>query len=387
MSTPHPIPSTPYSRANPFLAHVTSNEALSGAGSLKDTRHVVVSLKDSGIAFVPGDSLGVFPRNLPRVVDELMPIAGLDPAEEMVQPNGEKLSLREVLMNQFILNRASKKFVKALVDKLPEGAKKTELAALLANDEEINKYLFTRDYTDVLLEYPAKFTSAEFLPLVNKIAPRLYSIASSLKAHPGEVHLTVAVVNYETHGRIKYGLASGFLAHGQKCNEDTIPVFIQSTKHFHMPPPDADMIMVGPGTGIAPFRAFLQERAVDGCKGRNWLFFGDQQAKHDFLYEAEFKKMLESGHLTRLDTAFSRDQEQKIYVQNRMEESGAEMWKWLQSGAYFYVCGDAKRMAKDVHATLIKIAEVHGGLTADAAKEYIEVTLSKTEKRYLKDVY
>jgi sulfite reductase (NADPH) flavoprotein alpha-component len=277
--------------------------------------------------------------------------------------------------------------VKAVVEKLPEGTKKQVLAEIVGNPETLEDYVFTRDYTDVLNEYPVQFTAAEFLPLTNKIAPRLYSIASSPKAHPGDVHLTVAVVKWNTHGRQKYGIASGYLAHGQELNRDEIPVYVQATKHFHMPSPDAPLIMVGPGTGIAPFRAFLEEREIEGAKGKNWLFFGDHRRANDFLYEAELLELQRKGVLTRLDTAFSRDQAEKIYVQNRMQENAAELWKWLQEGAYLYVCGDAKRMAKDVHQMLITIAQEQGGLSPEAAMEYIEVTLGKTEKRYLKDVY
>jgi len=381
-------PSTPsvHNRANPFKARITANYSLTGEGSNKDTRHIVINLGASGIHYVPGDSLGVIPRNFPQTVDDLLPHLGLDPATPVEQPTGA-VALRDLLINQYILNRVSKKFVKAVLERLPEGEKKTKLAEIVGNEEAFDDYVFTRDYTDVLIEYPVAFAAQEFLPLANKIAPRLYSIASSPKAHPGEVHLTVAVVKYHTHGRDKYGIASGYLGHGQELNKDEIPVYIQPTKHFHMPAKDANIIMVGPGTGIAPFRAFLEERAIEGAMGKNWLFFGDQKKSTDFLYEAEFLDMQRKGVLTRLDTAFSRDQAEKIYVQNRMTENGAELWKWLQEGAYFYVCGDAKRMARDVHQTLIDIAQKHGGMTPEAAKEYIEVTFAKTEKRYLKDVY
>jgi sulfite reductase (NADPH) flavoprotein alpha-component len=381
-----PTPPSVHNRANPYKARLIANYSLSGAGSNKDTRHLVVHLGSSGISYVPGDSLGVVPRNFPQAVDELLPHLGLAPDTTVEQPAGA-MPLRDVLIHQHILNRVSKKFVKAVLEKLPEGTKKTALAEIVGNEEALDDYVFTRDYTDVLVEYPVSFAVAEFLPLANKIAPRLYSIASSPKAHPGEVHLTVAVVKYNTHGRDKYGIASGFLAHGQELNKDEIPVYIQPTKHFHMPAPDAAMIMVGPGTGIAPFRAFLEEREIEGAKGKNWLFFGDQKKGSDFLYEAQFLDLQQKGVLTRFDTAFSRDQAEKIYVQNRMQENGAELWKWLQEGAYFYVCGDAKRMAKDVHQMLITIAQEHGGLSPEKAKEYIEVTFAKTEKRYLKDVY
>lgn len=381
-------PTTPsvHNRANPFKARITANYSLTGEGSNKDTRHVVVHLGESGINYVPGDSLGVIPRNFPQLVDDLLPHLGLEPSTPVEQPTGA-VALRDLLINQYILNRVSKKFVKALLEKLPEGEKKKQLAGIVGNEEAFDDYVFTRDYTDVLAEYPARFTAPEFLPLANKIAPRLYSIASSPKAHPGEVHLTVAVVNYTTHGRVKYGMASGYLGHGQDLNKDEVAVYIQPTKHFHMPAPDANIIMVGPGTGIAPFRAFLEHRAIEGATGKNWLFFGDQKRATDFLYEKEFLEMQKKGVLTKLDTAFSRDQAEKIYVQDRMQESGAELWKWLQEGAYFYVCGDAKRMARDVHQKLIDIAQQYGGLSPEAAKEYIEVTFAKTEKRYLKDVY
>jgi sulfite reductase (NADPH) flavoprotein alpha-component len=381
-------PTTPavYNRANPYKARITANYSLSGPGSNKDTRHIVVHLGASGINYTAGDSLGVIPRNPSQAVDELLPHLGLDPATPVEQPGGPA-ALRDLLIHQYVLNRVSKKFVKAVLERLPEGQKKTQLAEIVGQDEAFDDYVFTRDYTDVLVEYPVSFTAHEFLPLANKIAPRLYSIASSPKAHPGEVHLTVAVVNYTTHGRPKLGLASGYLGYGQPLNVDDLPVYIQPTKHFHMPAPDAKMIMVGPGTGIAPFRAFLEERIIEGAKGPNWLFFGDQKKADDFLYEAEFAEMHRKGVLTRFDAAFSRDQAEKIYVQDRMRENGAELWKWFQEGAYFYICGDAKRMARDVHQMLIAIAQEHGGMNPEAAKEYIEVTLAKTEKRYLKDVY
>ena len=384
MSTPT-APSV-HNRANPFKARITANYSLTNEGSNKDTRHIVVNLGASGINYTPGDSLGVIPRNPAGLVDELLPHLGVDPATSIEQPAGP-MSVRDVLIHQYALNRVSKKFIKAVLERQPEGEKRQKLAEIVGNDEAFDDYIFTRDYVDVLVEYPTPFTAQEFLPLANKIAPRLYSIASSPKAHPGEVHLTVAVVTYHTHGRQKHGLASGFLAYGQQQNLDELPVYIQPTKHFHMPAPDAAMIMVGPGTGIAPFRAFLEERMIDGAKGKNWLFFGDQKKATDFLYEAEFLDMQRKGVLTRFDTAFSRDQVEKVYVQNRMQENGAELWKWLQEGAYFYVCGDAKRMARDVHQMLITIAQEHGGLSPEAAKEYIEVQFAKTEKRYLKDVY
>ena len=388
MSTPS-APSAPsaYSRTNPFPARLTENRVLSKAGSTKDTRHIVVDITGSGLVYNAGDSLGVFAQNPPEVVDEIIGLLGLNPEAIVPSPKGEA-SLRTALLSGCILNRSNKKFVKAIAEKLPAGERKDSLAAIVANEEDLEDFVHTRDYVDVLLEYPGvHLTSEEFIALVNKTAPRLYSIASSGTAHPTHVHLTVAIVRYETHGRKKKGLASGYMADHSPIGEPVVPVFVQPTRHFHLPAADVPIIMVGPGTGIAPFRAFLQERKATGAKGRNWLFFGDQTKSGDFLYEEEFDAYQKEGLLTRLDTAFSRDQVEKIYVQNRMLENGAEIWKWFQEGAHFYVCGDAKRMAKDVHQALITIAEQHGGLDREKATEYIEVTFAKTEKRYLKDVY
>ena len=218
-------------------------------------------------------------------------------------------------------------------------------------------------------------------------APRLYSIASSLDAHPGEVHLCVGIVRYEAHGRKRSGLATGFLADHAKLNVRDIPIYVQEARHFHLPEDAArDVIMIGPGTGVAPFRAFLEQRILEGAKGRHWLFFGEQHRATDYLYGEEFERWHKAGQLQRLDLAFSRDQAEKIYVQTRMKEHGREIWDWVQGGAYIYVCGDAKRMAKDVHQMLIEIAREEGGMSDDAAA-YVNDTLMKKERRYLRDVY
>ena len=261
---------------------------------------------------------------------------------------------------------------------------------IVDNDEVLADYVYSRDYVDALTEFDeAKFESPDvFISQLSPIPPRLYSIASSLAAHPDEVHLCIAIVRYETHGRKKTGLCSGFFADHAELNQRNIPIYVQESRHFRLPKDGArDIIMVGPGTGIAPFRAFLEQRSADGATGRNWLFFGEQHRASEFFYEDEFTAMQKKGVLTRLDTAFSRDQAEKIYVQHRMKENGKELWAWLQGGAYFYVCGDAHRMAKDVHQALIDIAREHGGLSPEAAAEYVNVTLMKTDKRYLRDVY
>jgi sulfite reductase (NADPH) flavoprotein alpha-component len=383
------VVASPYSRTNPFKAKITENRPLSKTGSEKDTRHFIVSLEGSGLAYNPGDSLGVLPKNAPGLVDETLAAFGLTGAETLPgSAPGTTTTVREVFSTALTLNRAGRKFVKALVEKLPPGPAKDGLAALIADEAKLDEYVFTRDYVDILKEFPGlTFTAEEAVGLMVKLQPRLYSIASSHKAHPGEVHLTIAVVNYTTHGRKKYGVATGYLAEVAKVNEPEVGVYVQPTKHFHLPPPDKDIIMCGPGTGIAPFRAFLEERAVTGATGKNWLFFGEQRKAYDFYYEEEFASYQAKGVLTKLDVAFSRDSDKKVYVQDRIRENGAEVWKWFQSGAYFYICGDAKRMAKDVENTLIEVAKIHGGLSDEAAKEYITVTFAKTEKRYLKDVY
>jgi sulfite reductase (NADPH) flavoprotein alpha-component len=297
----------------------------------------------------------------------------------------EDANLHETLATSAILNRVGKKFVKTVAEKA-SGPSRDKLQAICADEKKLDEYVFDRDVVDVLHDAPGVHLEPSEIPgLLNKIAPRLYSIASSPDHRRGEVHLTVALVQYTSHGRNKRGLASGYLA--DLPDQAKVPVYVQPTRHFHLPPADKDIIMVGPGTGIAPFRAFLQHRAQHGHTGRNWLFFGDQHAKSDFLYGDEFSAAQKAGHLHKLCTAFSRDQSEKIYVQHRMEQEGAELWKWLESGAYFYVCGDAKRMAKDVHAALLQIVAHHGGKNPEQADEWVSVTFAKTEKRYLKDVY
>ena len=369
-------PATPtFSRNNPFSSQLKENRCLKQKGSSKDTRHIVIELGSSGPTYTCGDSLGVLPRNPDSLVREFTQRLGLH----------EDAALHETIATSAVLNRVGKKFVKAVAEKAT-GTARDKLQAICADEKKLDEYVFDRDVVDVLHDAPGVHLEPSEIPnLLNKIAPRLYSIASSPDHRPGEVHLTVALVQYKSHGRTKRGLASGYLA--DLSGTTSIPVYVQPTRHFHLPAPDRDIIMVGPGTGIAPFRAFLQHRARHGHTGRNWLFFGDQHAKTDFLYADEFSDAQKAGHLHKLSTAFSRDQADKIYVQHRMEEEGAELWRWLQNGAFFYVCGDAKRMAKDVHAALIKIAAQHGGKTPEQAEEWVSVTFSKTEKRYLKDVY
>jgi len=374
-ATPTPTSAPTFNRNNPFSSKFRENRRLNQHGSSKDTRHIVIELGSDGPTYVCGDSLGVVPRNPESLVREFTEKLGLH----------EDANLHETLATSAILNRVGKKFVKTVAEKA-SGPSRDKLQAICADEKKLDEYVFDRDVVDVLHDAPGVHLEPSEIPgLLNKIAPRLYSIASSPDHRRGEVHLTVALVQYTSHGRNKRGLASGYLA--DLPDQAKVPVYVQPTRHFHLPPADKDIIMVGPGTGIAPFRAFLQHRAQHGHTGRNWLFFGDQHAKSDFLYGDEFSAAQKAGHLHKLSTAFSRDQSEKIYVQHRMEQEGAELWKWLENGAYFYVCGDAKRMAKDVHAALLQIVSRHGGKTPEQADEWVSVTFAKTEKRYLKDVY
>jgi sulfite reductase (NADPH) flavoprotein alpha-component len=385
-----PVVASPYSRKNPFLAELVRHDRLTGAGSLKDTRHFVLSLAGSGLTYKPGDSLGAFGRNPPELVDDLVRLLGFDAYGAVNDPRGQPTTFRQALLQDYTVNRANRKMMAALAERIPQGEQRNRLMELVDNTDALSEYIHTRDYVDILKDFnEARFGSAaEFLSQLSPVVPRLYSIASSLQAHPGEVHLCITVVRYETHGRAKKGLASGFFADHSNMFVKNIPVYVQESRTFRLPADGAtDIIMCGPGVGLAPFRAFLEQRALDGATGRNWLFFGDQRRATDFLYGNELLEYQRKGTLHRLDLAFSRDQPHKIYVQHRMLEQASELWSWLQAGAYFYVCGDARHMAKDVHQALIDIAQKQGGLSPEAAADYVNVTLMKVEKRYLRDVY
>ena len=383
-------PGSPYNRKHPFFAELTRHEHLTQPRSEKDTRHFVLQLADSGITYIPGDSLGVFAQNPPALVEEVISLLGFDPETPVKNPRGELSPLRQVLAREYILNRANRKIMGGLSERIPQGEQRNRLMEIVDNGEVLSDYIYSRDYVDILREFDeAQFESAEaFLEQLSPVVPRLYSIASALRAHPGEVHLCISIVRYETHNRQKKGLCSGYFADHAELFVKNIPIYVQETRSFRLPADGAtDIIMVGPGTGIAPFRAFLEQRTLEGATGRNWLFFGEQHRATDFLYGEEFLDYQRRGKLTKLELAFSRDQPHKIYVQHRMMENAREIWAWLQNGAYFYVCGDAKRMAKDVHQALIAIAQLQGGLSAEAASEYINTTLMRTERRYLRDVY
>jgi sulfite reductase (NADPH) flavoprotein alpha-component len=373
-----------WSKKNPFPARLLANRLLNGEGSGKEVRHYEISLANSGLSYEVGDALGVMPANCGDLVGEILAALGCDGEEAVKTPEGVETSLRHALVHQYDIARPSTDLLQAAAAR---GAAGGELAALLdpARKDDLKKFLWGREVIDVIAGLTKPFTAVELIALLKKLQPRLYSISSSPKAHPDEVHLTIAAVRYDGHGRTRKGVCSTFLA--DRCSDSTpVPVFVQTSHGFRLPADgNVPVIMCGPGTGIAPFRAFLEERLAVGAKGKNWLLFGDQKRATDFLYQEQLEGWVADGHLARLDLAFSRDQAEKIYVQNRMLENSAELFSWLEGGAHFYVCGDASRMAKDVDAALHQIAETAGGLSKEAATEY--VARLKSEKRYQRDVY
>lgn len=371
-----------YSKKRPFPSVVLRNYNLNGPGP-KQTNHVEISLEGSELSYEVGDALGVYPENPEEVVDEI--IAALPfRAGEVPTSTGEEVDLREALIHHYDIGNINK----PLIEKWQKRSGSPYLRALVEADDRTQweDFCWGRDLIDLVLNFPADFTDGEdFVSILKKLQPRLYSIASSPKAHPGEVHLCVGIVRYDSHGRKRGGICSTYL--GDRLKDDTRPgVYLHHNNAFRLPADgNVPVIMVGPGTGIAPFRAFLEERKAVGAKGRNWLFFGNPHEKSDFLYKDELEDFLKDGTLSRMDLAWSRDQKEKIYVQNLMLKEGAEFWKWLQEGAAFYVCGDASRMAKDVDAALLTIARDHGKLSEEDASAYISQL--KKDKRYLRDVY
>jgi sulfite reductase (NADPH) flavoprotein alpha-component len=377
-------PTALYSRKNPFPAKLKKNRKLTAEGSAKDTRHFEIDLADSGLAYEVGDSLGVFPTNNPDLVEEILRVLGFSGEEPVTDPNGNTVSIREALTRSYVITEKDKKLLAAIAEKDPTAAHFIPMTTPEGR-AELEAYVWGREVIDPLLAHPAaKFTPEEFVKCLRKLQPRLYSIASSQKANPTEVHLTVAAVRYETHGRKREGVCSTFLS--DRADNAPVPVFVHTAKHFRVPEdPSIHAIMVGPGTGIAPFMAFLQERKATGATGKNWLFFGDQKSSTDFLYREELESWVSEGVLHKLSTAFSRDQAEKVYVQHRMLEEAEELYEWLQQGGYFYICGDASRMAKDVDTALHQVVEKAGGKSPEEAAAYVEEL--KKSKRYRKDVY
>ncbi len=373
-----------YSKRNPFPATIKRVVKLNAEGSEKDTRHVEISLQGSGMEYKVGDALGVVPQNCPDEVDALINVLNLDGSAAVTIPKEGSMPLREALIHKLDVSKPTKSLMQWLHDKT--GSEWVEELLQAENKEKYNEYIWGKEILDVLNELPTVDTTAEeWIEQLKPLQPRLYSISSSPNAHPEEVHITVGVVKYETEGRLHHGVCSGFLARLVE-EGSTVPVYISPSKNFGLPEDhEKPIIMVGPGTGIAPFRAFLEERRMSGNPGKNWLFFGNPHQDSDFLYREEIERMMNEGVLTKMDTAFSRDQDQKLYVQNRMVERAREIYEWLEEGGYFYVCGDAKRMAKDVHEALHTIAQTAGGMSEEEAADYIQRL--QAEKRYQRDVY
>ena len=373
-----------YHRDHPFEAELKEKRVLTQDVSSKLTLHMSFSLVGSDLSYEAGDALAVLPKNDPDLVAEILQKAKLTGEEPVELPKSGSRSISDALLNALQVTRLSRK----LVDAYAHAGEVKMLLGLLKPEQQthLDEYIYDRGLIDLLTEYPDVITNApQLADMLAKLVPRLYSISSSPKAHLGEVHATVAVVRYRSHNRERGGVCSTMFADRTSIG-GRLPVYVQQNKKFRLPAdPDAPVIMIGPGTGIAPFRGFLHERCAAGAKGRNWLFFGERSAATDFLYREELEQMSASGLLTRLDTAFSRDQAHKIYVQDRMVEHGAELYAWLAEGASIYVCGDASRMAKDVDLALHKVIEQHGARDEEGAKEYVQ-TLHET-KRYHRDVY
>ncbi|WP_421665140.1 sulfite reductase subunit alpha [Pantoea agglomerans] len=368
-------------KSNPYAAALITNKRLSGEQSAKDIRHFEFDLSDSGLKYEAGDALGVIPVNEPSLVSLLLTQLNAD--YETPVPGFDR-SLGDLLTYQFEISEPSRK----LIEWVGQNTTNQELRHVLQHDDKdaLGVWLWGKDTLDLLqLDLTRTLAVPEFVALLRPLQHRAYSISSSSKAHPDQVHLTVASVRYHSGGRNRGGVCSTYLAERVRRGEKPA-IFISPNKSFRVPANNsAPLIMVGPGTGIAPFRAFLQERQATGAQGKNWLFFGDQHQEHDFIYQDELLAWRDNGLLTRLDLAFSRDQEKKIYVQSRMLEQGAELYAWLQEGAYFYVCGDASRMAKDVDNALYEVVRQFGGLSTERAADYVDQL--KKEKRYLRDVY
>jgi sulfite reductase (NADPH) flavoprotein alpha-component len=376
-----------YNVKNPFIARLKRAYDLSCNGAPKHTRHYEIDLAGSGLEYLPGDSLAVQPTNEPKLVDDTLAALGFTGDEQVTHPKtAAQVSIRQALIEGSSITEVDNKLIKALVEKTGGS---TDLAALATPEkkEELKQHLWGKFVIDLLLAHPAaKFEPQEFISCLKKLNIRLYSISSSQRAHPEEVHLTVATVKYNSHGRERGGVASTFLA--ERLHEGTtIPVFVNAGKGFRLPEAteDVPVIFCGPGTGIAPFRAFLEERKATNAKGRAWLFFGEVSEGQCYFYKDEFAAYLKDGTLDKLTCAWSRDQAEKIYVQHKMLENSAEFFAWLEKGAIFYVCGDASRMAVDVDKALHTIIEKEGGKTAEEAAAYVQGL--KDAKRYRRDVY
>ena len=372
--------SSAYTKKAPFAATLLEAQKITGRDSVKDIQHIEISLEDSGIAYQPGDALGVWFANSESLVDELLSLTQLEGSAEVTVADSQ-MTLREALINKLELTLSYPNFIKAY----QQATASASLAELMEDKATLRTYMADRQIVDIVRDHPGQIDAQALVDALRPLTPRLYSIASSQSEVEDEVHLTVAHVDYEAFGVRHQGGASGFLC-DRLAEGGEVNVFVEKNDNFRLPEsPDTPVIMVGPGTGIAPFRAFMQERDAQEAQGKNWLFFGNPHFTQDFLYQVEWQGYVKSGLLDKITLAFSRDQKEKVYVQHRLLEHGAQVFEWLEQGAHFYVCGDAMHMAKDVEAALISIIQEHGGKSEQDAKAYL-VALRKA-KRYQKDVY
>lgn len=369
-----------YNRKNPFAATILEKIQLNGRGSVKETWHVEVGLEESGLVYEPGDSLGVYAENPPELVGLVLKNAGISETD-LVEWQGERLPVHEVLTQHLELNLLSRD----VLEKVSRKNQDAKLQEYISDPKALRTYIYGRDMADVLAEFPAEWSAQELVDSLRKLQPRLYSIASSLQATPEEAHLTISAMRYENFGRKRTGTASTFIADELQVGQQ-VKVFVERNEFFKLPKDgDTPIIMVGAGTGVAPYRAFVQERAEAGAKGKNWLFFGNPNFTTDFLYQTEWQRALKDGLLTQLDVAFSRDQAEKVYCQHKLIQRAREVFQWLEDGAVFYVCGDKNRLAPDVERAIIQVVAQESGLNEDAAKAYVKDL--KKQRRYLEDVY
>ncbi|MEL7627857.1 NADPH-dependent assimilatory sulfite reductase flavoprotein subunit [Pectobacterium aroidearum] len=374
------ITSSPYSKSSPLHATFAVNQKVTGRGSEKDVRHIEIDLGDSGLRYQPGDALGVWFDNDPALVQELLELLWLK-GDESVSVDGKTLPLSQALKSHFELTQNTA----PIVEKYAALSRNETLLSLLADKPALQQFAQRTPLVDMVRQAPAELTADQLLGLLRPLTPRLYSIASSQAEAESEVHITVGVVRYEYEGRARAGGASSYLA-DRLSEDDEIRVFIEHNDNFRLPAnSDTPVIMIGPGTGIAPFRAFMQQRDAEGAEGKNWLFFGNPHFTEDFLYQVEWQRYVKDGLLTNIDLAWSRDQAHKIYVQDKLREKGAEVWRWIQDGAHLYVCGDANRMAKDVERALLDVIVEHGGMDSEQADEFLSDL--RLERRYQRDVY
>ena len=368
-----------YSKKNPYMATVLEKVKITGRDSDKEVYHLELSLEGSGLKYEPGDSVGIFAVNPESLVEQILQKTGFDPEYVVTLENGE-MTIRDAFSHHLEITVLTFDTIKKYYEK----TKLPELGKLINDDKKLDEYLYGHDLLDILEDYPFDWNPNKLIEVLRQLPPRLYSISSSQDMVGDEVHATVSVVRYERKSRLRNGACSSHLADNIET-DDQVPVYIEKNPSFKLPANGAKIIMVGAGTGIAPYRAFLQQREADNNTGNTWLFFGDRHFQSDFLYQVEWQKWLKSNHLQKMDVAFSRDQEEKIYVQHKLQQNQQEILKWLEEGAHFYLCGDMKKMAKDVNKTLLEIIKNQGGITTEKAEEYVKKL--KREKRFQQDVY